>query len=118
MLVADELALPYTYVRPEPRDRGMKNQIEDELPAGSRAVVVEDLISTDDSSLKAVAALREAGFEAVGMTASYVYDLLVAGEAFREVSVELVILTDCGRVVEKALEIGYIKESEVLMLRG
>ncbi len=73
MLVADELALPYAYVRPKPKDHGMKNQIEGELPAGSKVVVVEDLISTGGSSLKAVAALREAGFEVVGMVASYTY---------------------------------------------
>ena len=61
MLVADELALPYAYVRPKPKDHGMKNQIEGELPAGSKVVVVEDLISTGGSSLKAVAALRSGG---------------------------------------------------------
>ena len=116
MLVADELALPYAYVRPKPKDHGMKNQIEGELPAGSKVVVVEDLISTGGSSLKAVAALREAGFEVVGMVASYTYGLPVAEEAFREANVKLVTLTDYEHVVEKALETGYIKESEVSML--
>ena len=116
MLVADELALPYAYVRPKPKDHGMKNQIEGELPAGSKVVVVEDLISTGGSSLKAVAALREAGFEVVGMVASYTYGFPVAEEAFREANVKLVTLTDYEHVVEKALETGYIKESEVSML--
>ncbi|MFC2514558.1 MAG: orotate phosphoribosyltransferase [Prevotella melaninogenica] len=116
MLVADELALPYAYVRPKPKDHGMKNQIEGELPAGSKVVVVEDLISTGGSSLKAVAALREAGFEVVGMVASYTYAFPVAEEAFREANVKLVTLTDYEHVVEKALETGYIKESEVSML--
>lgn len=116
MLVADELALPYAYVRPKPKDHGMKNQIEGELPAGSKVVVVEDLISTGGSSLKAVAALREAGFEVVGMVASYTYGIPVAEEAFREANVKLVTLTDYEHVVEKALETGYIKESEVSML--
>ena len=116
MLVADELALPYAYVRPKPKDHGMKNQIEGELPAGSKVVVVEDLISTGGSSLKAVAALREAGFEVVGMVASYTYGFPVAEEAFREAHVKLVILTDYEHVVEKALETGYIKEDEVAML--
>ena len=116
MLVADELALPYAYVRPKPKDHGMKNQIEGELPAGSKVVVVEDLISTGGSSLKAVAALREAGFEVVGMVASYTYGFPVAEEAFREAGVKLVTLTDYEHVVEKALETGYIKESEVTML--
>lgn len=116
VLVADELAMPYAYVRPKPKDHGMKNQIEGELPAGSKVVVVEDLISTGGSSLKAVAALREAGFEVVGMVASYTYGFPVAEEAFREAGVKLVTLTDYKSVVEKALEIGYIKADEVPML--
>ena len=116
MLVADELALPYAYVRPKPKDHGMKNQIEGEFPVGSKVVVVEDLISTGGSSLKAVAALREAGFEVVGMVASYTYGFPVAEEAFCEANVKLVTLTDYEHVVEKALETGYIKESEVSML--
>ena len=116
MLVADELALPYAYVRPKPKDHGMKNQIEGELPTGSKVVVVEDLISTGGSSLKAVAALREAGFEVVGMVASYTYGFPVAEEAFREAHVKLVTLTDYEHVVEKALETGYIQEDEVAML--
>ena len=116
MLVADELALPYVYVRPKPKDHGMKNQIEGELPAGAKVIVVEDLISTGGSSLKAVAALREAGFEVVGMVASYTYGFPVAEEAFREAGVKLVTLTDYEHVVEKALETGYIKETDVPML--
>nr|WP_311146858.1 orotate phosphoribosyltransferase [Prevotella denticola] len=116
MLVADELALPYAYVRPKPKDHGMKNQIEGELPAGAKVIVVEDLISTGGSSLKAVAALREAGFEVVGMVASYTYGFPVAEEAFREAAVKLVTLTDYEHVVEKALETGYIKETDVPML--
>ena len=116
MLVADELALPYAYVRPKPKDHGMKNQIEGELPAGAKVIVVEDLISTGGSSLKAVAALREAGFEVVGMVASYTYGFPVAEEAFREAGVNLVTLTDYEHVVEKALETGYIKETDVTML--
>lgn len=115
-LVAEELAMPYAYVRPKPKDHGMKNQIEGELPEGSKVVVVEDLISTGGSSLKAVAALREAGFEVVGMVASYTYGFPVAEEAFKEANVRLVTLTDYQNVVEKALEIGYIAKEDVPML--
>ena len=115
-LVAEELALPYAYVRPKPKDHGMKNQIEGQLPEGAKVVVVEDLISTGGSSLKAVAALREAGFEVVGMVASYTYGFPVAEEAFREAKVQLVTLTDYQNVVEKALEIGYISKEDVPML--
>ena len=116
MLVADELALPYAYVRPKPKDHGMKNQIEGELPAGSKVVVVEDLISTGGSSLKAVAALREAGFEVVGMVASYTYGFPVAENAFREANVRLETLTDYEHVVAEALATGYISEHDVEVL--
>lgn len=115
-LVADELALPYAYVRPKPKDHGMKNQIEGQLPEGAKVVVVEDLISTGGSSLKAVAALREAGFKVVGMVASYTYGFPIAEQAFKDADVKLVTLTDYEHVVEKALEIGYIKEGDVDML--
>ena len=115
-LVAEELALPYAYVRPKPKDHGMKNQIEGQLPEGAKVVVVEDLISTGGSSLKAVAALREAGFEVVGMVASYTYGFPVAEAAFKEANVQLVTLTNYQSVVEKALETGYIKKEDVPML--
>lgn len=115
-LVADELALPYAYVRPKPKDHGMKNQIEGQLPEGAKVVVVEDLISTGGSSLKAVAALREAGFEVVGMVASYTYGFPIAEKAFADAGVKLVTLTDYDHVVEKALETGYIKQDDVAML--
>ena len=115
-LVAEELARPYAYVSPKPKDHGMKNEIEGELPEDSKVVVVEDLISTGGSSLKAVAALREAGFEVVGMVASYTYGFPVAEEAFKEANVQLVTLTDYPSVVEKALETGYINKEDVPML--
>lgn len=118
MLVAQELALPYAYVRPKPKDHGMKNQIEGELPKGSKVVVVEDLISTGGSSLKAVAALREAGLKVVGMVASYTYGFPIAEQAFKEAGVELVTLTDYEHVVEKSLETGYIKQGDVALLNN
>ena len=115
-LVADELALPYAYVRPKPKDHGMKNQIEGQLPEGAKVVVVEDLISTGGSSLKAVAALREAGFNVIGMVASYTYGFPIAEQAFKDANVKLVTLTNYENVVEKALETGYINQDDVAML--
>ncbi len=79
-------------------------------------VVVEDLISTGGSSLKAVEALRAAGYEVVGMVASYTYGFPVAEEAFKAAGVKLVTLTDYEAVVEKALETGYIKAEDVDLL--
>lgn len=115
-LVADELNFPYVYVRSKAKDHGMQNLIEGELPAGAKVVVVEDLISTGGSSLKAVAALREAGYQVVGMVASYTYGFPIATQAFAEADVRLETLTDYDHVVEQALETGYIKNEDVELL--
>ena len=112
-LVADELNLPFCYVRSKPKDHGMGNLIEGQLPEGAKVVVVEDLISTGGSSLKAVEALRQAGFEVVGMVASYTYGFPVAEEAFAAAQVKLVTLTDYEHVVSQALETGYIAAEDV-----
>ena len=115
-LVADELGLPYAYVRPKPKDHGMGNQVEGFLPQGARVVVVEDLISTGGSSLKAVEALRQYGVEVVGMVASFTYGFPVAEEAFRQAGVRLVTLSDYNAVLEQAAETGYIKEEDKAVL--
>lgn len=115
-LVADELGLPFVYVRSKPKDHGMENLIEGELPAGSKVIVIEDLISTGGSSLKAVEALRKAGFEVVGMIASYTYGFPVAIEAFKAADVKLVTLTNYEAVVEVANEIGYIQPKDIEVL--
>ena len=115
-LVAEELSLPYCYVRPKPKDHGMGNQVEGEIKKGSKVIVVEDLISTGGSSLKAVAALREYGVEVIGMVASFTYGFPVAEEAFREANVKLITLSDYNAVVEQAAETGYIKEEEKAVL--
>ena len=115
-MVADELNMPFCYVRSKAKDHGMGNLIEGELPVGAKVVVVEDLISTGGSSLKAVEALRQAGFEVVGMVASYTYGFAVAEEAFAQAGVKLVTLTDYEHVVERALETGYSQDSDVELL--
>ena len=115
-MVADELALPFAYVRSKPKDHGLANLIEGELKPGLKVVVVEDLISTGGSSLKAVEAIRQHGCEVVGMVASYTYGFPVAEEAFRQAGVQLVTLTDYEHVVAEALETGYISQAEVPML--
>ena len=115
-LVADELNLPFVYVRSKPKDHGLENLIEGELKPGAKVVVIEDLISTGGSSLKAVDALRKAGYEVVGMIASYTYGFPVAKEAFEKAGVQLETLTDYDHVVAQALETGYIAESDVELL--
>ncbi|PVX51155.1 orotate phosphoribosyltransferase [Hallella colorans] len=116
-LVADVLNLPFCYVRSKPKDHGMGNLIEGTLPANSKVVVVEDLISTGGSSLKAVEALRQAGFEVVGMVASFTYGFPIAAEAFQKSGVELVTLSDYDHLVEVARETGYVKEGDMETLR-
>jgi hypothetical protein len=116
-LVADALNLPFCYVRSKPKDHGMGNLIEGTLPANSKVVVVEDLISTGGSSLKAVEALRQAGFEVVGMVASFTYGFPIAAEAFQKSGVELVTLSDYDHLVDVARETGYVKEGDMETLR-
>lgn len=115
-LVADALNLPFVYVRSKPKDHGLENLIEGELKPGLKVVVVEDLISTGGSSLKAVEAIRKNACEVVGMVASYTYGFPVAKEAFENAGVKLVTLTDYEHVVAEALETGYISESDVNLL--
>ncbi len=115
-LVADALNLPFVYVRSKPKDHGLENLIEGELRPGTKVVVVEDLISTGGSSLKAVEAIRKSGSEVIGMVASYTYGFPVAQKAFQDADVKLVTLTDYEHVVAEALETGYIADSDVELL--
>ena len=115
-MVADTLNLPFVYVRSKPKDHGLENLIEGELKPGTKVVVVEDLLSTGGSSLKAVEAIRNYGCEVVGMVASYTYGFDVAEKAFKDANVELVTLTNYEAVVAQALSTGYIKEEEVELL--
>ena len=101
-LVAEELNLPFVYVRSTPKDHGLENLIEGELRPGMKVVVIEDLISTGGSSLKAVEAIRR-GFP-------------VAIEAFKEAKVNLVTLTNYEAVLDSALKTGYINEEDVPVL--
>ena len=115
-LVDDALGLPFVYVRSKAKDHGMGNLIEGELSKGAKVVVVEDLISTGGSSLKAVEAIRQAGAEVIGMVASYTYGFPVAEKAFADAGVKLVTLTDYDHVVEEALETNYISEADIELL--
>ena len=116
-LVAEELGMPFCYVRSKPKDHGMGNLIEGTLPEGAKVVVIEDLISTGGSSLKAVEALRQAGFDVVGMVASYTYGFPVAEEAFKAAGVKLVTICDYDATTEIAAEVGYIKPEDLEVLK-
>ena len=115
-LVAEELALPFSYIRSKAKDHGMGNQIEGEVKTTDRVVVVEDLISTGGSSLKAVEALREKGCEVLGMVAIYTHGFSAAVKAFEEAGVTLYTLTDYNEVIATAKEIGYVTEAQLATL--
>ena len=115
-LIADVLNMPLIYVRSKPKDHGLENLLEGEMKEGAKVVVIEDLISTGGSSLKAVEAIRKAGGDVVGMVASYTYGFPVAAQAFKDTNVKLVTLTDYDHVVAEALATGYIQESDIELL--
>lgn len=117
-LVADELNLPFVYVRSKPKDHGLENLIEGELRPGMKVVVIEDLVSTGGSSLKAVEALRKNGCEVIGMVASFTYGFDVAVKAFNEANVQLLTLTNYEAVLKTALETSYIAEEDVEVLQA
>lgn len=112
-LVADELNLPFVYVRSTPKDHGLENLIEGELRPGMKVVVIEDLVSTGKSSLKAVEAIRRNGCDVIGMVASYTYDFPEAEKAFKEAHVQLMTLTNYEAVIDVALSTEYISEDEI-----
>lgn len=116
-LVADALGLPFVYIRATPKDHGLENLIEGELKPGSKVVVVEDLISTGSSSLKAVEAIRRDSSEVIGMVANFTYGFPVATENFKKADVKLITLTNYDAVLKEALRIEYIAESDLATLQ-
>ena len=115
-LVADILNLPFVYIRATPKDHGLENLIEGDLKTQSKVVVVEDLISTGGSSLKAVQAIRNDGCEVLGMVGIFTYGFPVAKEKFEEAGVELTTLCNYEAVLDEALRINYISPSDVKTL--
>ncbi len=115
-LVAEELALPFVYVRTSKKDHGLTNLIEGRVEPGQRVVVVEDLISTGSSSLEAVRALKEAGCIVIGMVAIFTYNLPVAVSRFKEADCPMLTLTDYEILIEKAFKTGYINEDDLQIL--
>lgn len=116
-LVADALGLPYIYVRSTPKDHGLENLIEGSLSHGQKVLVIEDLISTGKSSLKAAEAIRMAGGEVIGMVAMFTYGFPVAEKAFKEAGVKLTTLSNYEALLEAALETGFIGEKDIDTLR-
>lgn len=116
-MTADQLKLPYIYVRPKPKEHGLGNQIEGYYEAGQKVVVIEDLVSTGKSSLQVVDVLKEAGMEVVGMVSIFTYDFAKASTAFETAGVTLHSLTNYPSLIELAVEKGLVDQAsqEVLL---
>lgn len=117
-LVAEELGIPFAYVRSSAKGHGLGNLIEGNVEAGQRVVVIEDLISTGGSSLKAVEALREAGATVLGMGAIFTYNFQVAFNNFQEANCDLITLSDYDTLVQSAVTAGFISEDDVDLIKG
>ncbi|MDD5183961.1 MAG: orotate phosphoribosyltransferase [Paludibacter sp.] len=116
-LVADALGLPFVYVRPTPKDHGLENMIEGDLKPKQKVVVIEDLISTGGSSLKAVEAIRNDSSEVLGMLAIFTYGFPVAEQKFKKAKVKLTTLCTYDAVLNEALTTNYISESDIETLQ-
>lgn len=113
ILVAEELGLPFVYVRPEAKKHGRQNQVEGFLQKGQNVVVVEDLISTGGSSLMAVEALRNEGANVKGMAAIFTYGFDVSKDNFKKANIDVYTLSDYSTLLAKAIEKQYVSEKEM-----
>ncbi|MCS3794908.1 orotate phosphoribosyltransferase [Niastella sp. OAS944] len=116
-MAADQLKLPYIYVRPKPKEHGLGNQIEGYYEAKQKVVIIEDLISTGKSSLQVVDVVKAAGLEVLGMVSIFTYGFSVATENFAKAGVPFISLTNYGSLIELAVEKGIVSadQQEILM---
>jgi orotate phosphoribosyltransferase len=112
-LLAEILELPFIYVRSAPKGHGLENRIEGKLLPGQKVVVIEDLISTGGSSLKAAEAIKESKGEVLGMLSIFTYNFDIANEKFQQADIELTSLSNYNTLIPTALEIGHITEDQV-----
>jgi orotate phosphoribosyltransferase len=116
-MVADQLKLPYVYVRPKPKEHGLGNQIEGFYEKGQKVVVIEDLVSTGKSSLQVVDVLKEAGVNVIGMVSIFTYGFSVAAEAFEKAGLPYYPLTDYPSLIQLAVDKGMVNanQQEILL---
>lgn len=117
VLVAQDLGLPFAYVRPEVKSHGLQNAIEGMVEAGQSVVIIEDLVSTGKSSLFAVELLRKAGCEIKGMAAIFTYGFQASKDNFKKAKCKLVTLTKYDVLIKQALEMNYITEQDISSLK-
>ena len=115
-MIADQLKLPFIYVRPKPKEHGLGNQIEGDLNRGQKVVIIEDLISTGKSSLAVVDFLKSSGAETVGMVSIFNYRFAMAEKAFIDAAIPLISLTDYPSLLESATKNGLINEDQATVL--
>jgi len=117
-LVADALELPFLYVRSKPKGHGMTNMIEGVAQAGQKVVLVEDLISTGGSSIKAAVALRDAGIDVLGMVSIFTYGFDIATQNFASEGLKVATLSNYNDMIEEAVASNYVSTSEVASLKA
>jgi len=115
-MAADQLKLPFIYVRPKPKEHGLGNQIEGFYTSGQKVLVIEDLISTGKSSLQVVDVLRNAGVEVAGMVSIFTYGFAVADQAFADARVPYRSLTDYTQLINLAVEKGQVSADTAQLL--
>lgn len=115
-MVADQLKLPYVYVRPRPKEHGLGNQIEGYYVIGQKTIVIEDLVSTGKSSLEVVAVLRNAGLKVVGMVSIFTYGFDIANKAFEHADIDFRSLTSYEDVIGLAVEKGLVTSEQQSIL--
>jgi orotate phosphoribosyltransferase len=115
-MAADQLKLPFIYVRPKPKEHGLGNQIEGQYTPGQKVLVIEDLISTGKSSLQAVDALLEKGLDVIGMVSIFTYGFTVAAQTFKDRGLTVFSLTDYPTLLALALQKGLIQQDQLALL--
>ncbi|MEZ5035334.1 MAG: orotate phosphoribosyltransferase [Chitinophagaceae bacterium] len=115
-MAADQLKLPYIYVRPRPKEHGLGNQVEGHLEKGKKVVVVEDLVSTGKSSMQVVKVLQEAGLEVIGMVSIFTYEFPESTEVFQQENLAYFSLTNYSALIELAIQKGMVNASQETVL--
>ena len=116
LLVAEKLKLPFIYVRPESKGHGRKNQIEGIIEKNKKVFVVEDLISTANSSIKAIQALKKAEMKVLGMSAIFTYELTIAKDNLKTEKIDFFSLSNYSTLIKVAKELNYINDKEINIL--
>ena len=116
LLVAEKLNLPFIYVRPESKGHGRKNQIEGRVEKNKKVFVVEDLISTANSSIKAIQSLKKAGMKVLGMSSIFTYELKIATDNLKSEKIDFFSLSNYSTLIKVAKELNYINDKEINIL--